>query len=78
MNWNLITKDNKGELQVSFFWFSLLIVFIGFLFGFGVFLANLTVNTVFGNDGYYAYFFIKEYFVFILLGIILLFVNALK
>jgi hypothetical protein len=78
MNWNLITKDKQGEVHVNFFWVSLLIVFCGFLFGLGLSLADLTINTTFGNDGYYIYFFIKKYFIGIILVILFILVSTLK
>lgn len=74
MNLSLISKDKNGELQVSFFWISFLILLIGFLFGLGFSFAYFIINYVLGNDGYYIYHFIKEYKIAILLGLIVLFV----
>jgi len=78
MNWELVKKDKNGEIQVNFFWICVLIVFIGFLFGFGFSLAYFVINYVFGNDGYYFYFFIKTYWIGLFLLFILFCVYKLK
>jgi hypothetical protein len=74
MDWNLVSKNKHGEIQVNFFWISILIVFIGFLFGLGFKFADFVINYTFANDGYYIYYFVNKYKIGILLIVLILFV----
>lgn len=47
MNWELITRDKQGETQISLLWISLLIVYVGFLFGIGFSAVNTIVYFLF-------------------------------
>ena len=67
MNWNLITKDRQGEIHVNFLWICLLIMFCGFLFGSGFVLAYIIIDTIYNGDGFYIYYFLKEYKIILLM-----------
>jgi formate hydrogenlyase subunit 3/multisubunit Na+/H+ antiporter MnhD subunit len=47
MNWKVISKDKRtGELEIDFKLVSLLIVILGFLFGFGITLSEKFVYLI--------------------------------
>lgn len=77
MNLNLVSKDKQGELHVSFLWISLLIIFVGFLFGLGFAAAYVFIDAIYNGDGFYLYYFIKEYRVVILISVVLYIVYSL-
>jgi len=69
MNWNLITRDKSGEIRVSFTLVCLIVILVGFLFGLGFSLAYSLVDSIFYNNEWFVYVFLKEHFQTILLSI---------
>jgi|PlaIllAssembly_1097288.scaffolds.fasta_scaffold03549_6 ABC-type antimicrobial peptide transport system permease subunit len=51
MNWHLVSRDEDGELNISFILVCLIIVLCGFLFGIGFSMAFLLVDTMLNKDG---------------------------
>ena len=70
MDWKLIKKGKNGEIHVNFFWVCLLVIFFGFLLGFGFMLAYTLVNEIYNGDGFYIYYFLKEYKLVILIVLV--------
>ena len=72
MNWELVKRDKDGELDVSIVLVCLIIVCCGFLFGIGLSAAYILIDSIYNGDGFYIYYFFKEYKIALIFSIIVL------